>query len=214
MRIAGGSAAPTALGLKPSPIRLVAPAEIRLTAPAVVAIKIAAATIISTARAMPAHTLSTTKAALVEAWTIPAIDVKAEPDVLDRRERFGRQTGSHRRAQRRRLDTARHERARRQDGRGRSKGQKNTTHSIDPPWIESPGHGSTRSRGSTPSAPVSFRESMHKVIERRSVSEQFCSDPARSMQLGCRRQLKSFTTCEHVIQLFTRNIGSICSPPL
>jgi hypothetical protein len=61
---------------------------------------------------------------------------------------------------------------------------------------------------------VSFRESMHKVIERRSVSEQFCSDPARSMQLGCRRQLKSFTTCEHVIQLFTRNIGSICSPPL
>ena len=90
MRIAGGSAAPTALGLKPSPIRLVALAEIRLAAPTVVAIKIAAATIISAARAMPAQTLSATKAALVEAWTIPAIDVKAEPDVLDRHKRFDR----------------------------------------------------------------------------------------------------------------------------
>jgi hypothetical protein len=146
MRIAGGSAAPTALGLKPSPIRLIAPSEIRLNASAVVAINIAAATIISAARAMPALTLSAVKAALVEAWTVPAIDVKAKRDVLDRRERLDCQTGTYRRAQRRRLDMARHERACRQDDRSCSKGQKNTMHNIDPPWIELPGQRSTRSR--------------------------------------------------------------------
>jgi hypothetical protein len=82
MRIAGSSAAPTALGLKPSSIRLIAPA--------VVAINIAAATIISATRTVPTQTLSALKAALIEAWTIPAIDVKAEPDVLDRHKRFDR----------------------------------------------------------------------------------------------------------------------------
>jgi hypothetical protein len=39
---------------------------------------------------VPTQTLSALKAALIEAWTIPAIDVKAEPDVLDRHKRFDR----------------------------------------------------------------------------------------------------------------------------
>jgi len=121
MRIAGGSAAPTALGLKPSSIQLIAPTVMRLIASALVVINIVAATIISAARAMPALTLSAVKAALVEAWTIPAIDVKTKRDGLDRRDRLDRQTGTYRRAQRQRLDMARHERACRQDGRSCSK---------------------------------------------------------------------------------------------
>ncbi len=89
----------------------------------------------SVASALPALTLSVAKAALVEAWTIPAI-VKAKRDVLDRRKCFDRPIGTHRRAQWRRLGTARHESACCQDGRRRSKRQKKTLHNIDPPWIE------------------------------------------------------------------------------
>ena len=66
------------------------------------------AAIISAARTVPALTSSAVKAAFVEAWTIPAIQVKANGDVLERSKRFARQIGTYRRAQWRRLDTARH----------------------------------------------------------------------------------------------------------
>ena len=130
MRIDGGSVAPTppfGLNVNAWPIRSMAAAG---------AIDIAAAAAISDARTMPALALSAVKAALVEAWTIPAINVKAQRDVLDRSRRFGRQLGIHRSAQWRRLATARHERACCQDGRRRSKSQNKTIHNIDPPWIE------------------------------------------------------------------------------
>jgi uncharacterized membrane protein YccC len=127
MKIGGGSAAPAPLGLRPSPIRWIA---------AAVAINTAALAIISAARTVPALTLSAVKAALVEAWTIPAVYVKADRDVLDRSARFARQISTYRRAQWRRLDTARHERACCQDGRRRRESQKKTIHDIDPPWIE------------------------------------------------------------------------------
>jgi hypothetical protein len=103
---------------------------------AAVAIAVAAMASISAARAVPAVTLSAVRAAFVEAWSIPAIYVKANRDVLDRRKRFDRQLGTHRRAQRRRRDPARHEGAGRQDGRRRSESQKKTIHDVDPPWIE------------------------------------------------------------------------------
>jgi hypothetical protein len=96
---------------------------------AAVAINIAALTIISAAGTVPAHTLSAMKAALVEAWAIPAIGVEANRDVLDRSKPFDRRIGTYRRAQRRRLDTALHERAGCQGGR-RSKGQKKTMHNM------------------------------------------------------------------------------------
>jgi hypothetical protein len=104
---------------------------------------------------MPAVTVSAVRAALVEAWTIPAICVKANRDVLDRSNRFDRQIATHRRAQWRRRDGARHEKACRQDGRPRSKSQKKTMHNIDPPWITNP--PSRMSRRSTRRAPKSFR---------------------------------------------------------
>jgi hypothetical protein len=87
IEIGGGSVAPTPFGLKTNawPIRLMASA---------VAIDAAIATIsdatVSDARTMPAVTVSAVGAALVEAWTIPAICVKANRDVLDRRKRFDR----------------------------------------------------------------------------------------------------------------------------
>jgi hypothetical protein len=96
---------------RPSPLSLIAVA---------VAIKISAASITSVAGTVPALTLSAVKAALVEAWTIPAIHVKANRDLLDLSSRFDRHIGTHRRAQWQRLDTARHESACRHDGRSRS----------------------------------------------------------------------------------------------
>ena len=99
-KIGGGSAAPAPLGLRPSPIRWIAAAA---------AINTAALAIISAARTVPALTMSAVKAALVEAWAIPAVCVKADRDVLDRRAGFARQFSSYRRAQWRRFDTARHE---------------------------------------------------------------------------------------------------------
>jgi hypothetical protein len=62
---------------------------------AAIAINIPAAAIISAARTVPALTLSVAKAALVEAWTIPAIYIKAKRNVLDRSKRFDRQIGTH-----------------------------------------------------------------------------------------------------------------------
>jgi hypothetical protein len=112
---------------KPTPLSLIA---------AAVAIKIAAASITSVAGTVPALTLSAVKAALVEAWAIPAIGVKANRDLLDRSKRFDRQIATHRRAQWRRLDAVRDERACRQDRRRRSNSQQKTMHNIDPPWIE------------------------------------------------------------------------------
>jgi hypothetical protein len=86
------------LGLKPSPIGSIA---------AAVAINIAAVAIVSAARTVPALTLPAMKAALVETWTVPAVRVKTDRDVLDRGKRFDRHTCTHRRAQRKRLDAAR-----------------------------------------------------------------------------------------------------------
>jgi hypothetical protein len=108
---------------------------------AAVAINAALATIsisvtIPNARTVPAMTLSAVKAALVEAWAIPAIGVKANRDLLDRSKRFDRQIATHRRAQWRRLDAVRDERACRQDRRRRSNSQQKTMHNVDPPWIE------------------------------------------------------------------------------
>jgi hypothetical protein len=107
-------------------------------APAV-AINAAVATVAATitmAMTVPAMTMSATKAALVEAWTIPAIGVKADRDVLDRHKRFDRQVCTYRRAQWSRLDAARDESPGRQDRRRRSNCQNKTMHSIDPLWID------------------------------------------------------------------------------
>jgi hypothetical protein len=99
--------------MKSTPLSLIAAAA---------AIKIATAAVISVAGTVPALTLSALKAALVETWTIPAIHVKAKRDLLDLSKRFDRHIGTHRRAQWQRLDTARHESARRQGGSSRSNG--------------------------------------------------------------------------------------------
>jgi hypothetical protein len=122
--------APTPFSLHPSPVSLTAPA---------VAIDITALAIIAAARTVPTLTLSLVKAALVEAWPIPAVCVEAKRYVLDWSKRLNRQIGADRRAQRRRLDTARHERACSQDRHGRCKGQKKSMHDYDPPWIEPTG---------------------------------------------------------------------------
>jgi hypothetical protein len=112
---------------------------IGLMAPAV-AIDAAMATVsdatISGAMTVPAETLSAMITALVEARTIPAIDVEANRDVLDRSKCFDWQIATHRRAQRRRLDTVLDESPCRQDRRCRCKSQKKSMHNIDPPWIE------------------------------------------------------------------------------
>jgi hypothetical protein len=85
---------------------------------------------------VPAKPVSVVEAAFVEAWTIPAICIEANRDILDRRKRFDRRLGAQRRAQRRRLDRALDESPCCQHGR-RSKSQK-TVHRIDPPWIAPP----------------------------------------------------------------------------
>jgi hypothetical protein len=120
-----GSVASSSLGLKPSPIGAVAAAA--------VAFNTAAVAIVSAARTVPAKPVSVVESAFVEAWTIPAICIEANRDILDRRKRFDRRLGAQRRAQRRRLDRALDESPCCQHGR-RSKSQK-TVHRIDPPWI-------------------------------------------------------------------------------
>ena len=119
--------APTPIGLMPPSVGLLA---------ASVAIETATVAVISSARTVPALTLSAAEAALVEARTIPAIHVKAERDVLDRSKRFDCEIGTERRAQWQRLGAAWHESACSKYGHPGSKSRKNMVHDIDPLWIE------------------------------------------------------------------------------
>jgi hypothetical protein len=115
--------------LKPSPVTIAAAVAVA----AAVALNVAAVALVFAARTVPAQSLSVVETTFVEAWTIPAICVEAKRDILDRRKRFDRRLGTHRRAQRRRLDTALDESPGCQHSY-RSKSQK-TVHRFDPPWI-------------------------------------------------------------------------------